>query len=502
MDDPLRRSPERKVRIQGEELLSLPMRPAAAVALGPFLAIALLLIPTPLSPAERMVAALTLWMVAWWLTEAVPLGATSLLPLALLPALGVLPAKEAAAPYANELIFLFLAGFLLARGLEQWRAHERLAFGIVARTGLDGPRMLLGLMIATAFLSMWISNTATAAMMYPIAIALGGFVPAGTAGDRTRTGLMLGIAFAASIGGLGTLIGTPPNLIMAAAAESLAQRPIGFGEYMLIGVPAVLILLPAAWAIIAWGTCRGMAAATADARSLVDQRRAALGPLGTAERRVIAVFLAAAVAWILREPKAIGGLVIPGLADLLPGLTDTGIGILAAISLFVLSSGGDAPRRLLTWQEAKEIPWEVLLLFGGGLSLAAGMEASGLTARLAGSLGGLAGLPRPVIFLALAALVVVLSELASNTAVAALMMPLAASLGAAVGIPPLVLILVTGLAASTGFALPVATPPNAIAFGSGMVPVRTMAKAGLWLDVIAILTVVLLASLLVPLVLG
>ena len=490
------------MQIQQEEILSLLMRPATAVALGPLLAITFVLLPTPLSPAERKVAALTLWMVVWWLSEAVPLGATSLLPLALLPTLGVLPAKDAAAPYANELIFLFLAGFLLARALEQWRAHERLAFGIVARTGLDGPRMVLGLMVATGFLSMWISNTATAAMMYPIALALGGFVPQGEAGDRTRAGLMLGIAFAASIGGLGTLIGTPPNLIMAAAAQALAGRSIGFGEYMLIGVPAVLLLLPAAWAILVWGPCRGMAAATAEAKGVIDARRAALGPLAGAERRVIAVFLVAAVAWILREPKAIGSLFIPGLTALVPGLTDTGIGILAAVTLFLIPSGGETPRPLLTWHEAKEIPWEVLLLFGGGLSLAAGMEASGLTTRLAGSLAGLAGLPRPLIYLALAGLVVVLSELASNTAVAALMMPLAASLGAAVGIPPIMLIIVTGLAASTGFALPVATPPNAIAFGSGMVPVRTMAKAGLALDLVSVLLIVLLASLLVPLVLG
>jgi sodium-dependent dicarboxylate transporter 2/3/5 len=491
------------VRIGREEIPSLPMRPSAAVALGPLLAIAFFALPTPLSPAERKVAALTIWMVVWWLSEAVPLGATSLLPLALLPTLGVLPARDAAAPYANELIFLFLAGFLLARALEQWRAHERLAFGIVARTGLGGPRMVLGLMLATGFISMWISNTATAAMMYPIALALGGFVPQGEAGDRTRAGLMLGIAFAASIGGLGTLIGTPPNLIMAASAQSLAGRSIGFGEYMLIGVPAVLLLLPAAWAIIVWGPCRGMAAATADAKQVIDERRAALGPLGGAERRVVTVFLVAAVAWILREPKGIGGLTIPGLTDLLPGLTDTGIGVLAAISLFVIPGGGLAPRRLLTWQEAKEIPWEVLLLFGGGLSLAAGMEGSGLTTRLAHSLTGLSGHDSPIVaYLALALLVVILSELASNTAVAALMMPLAASLGPAVGIHPLGLIVVTGLAASTGFALPVATPPNAIAFGSGLVPIRMMAKAGLWLDLIAILVIVALAVTLVPMVLG
>jgi sodium-dependent dicarboxylate transporter 2/3/5 len=347
---------------------------------------------------------------------------------------------------------------------------------------------------------MWISNTATAAMMYPIALALGSFVPPGAAGDKTRAALMLGIAFAASIGGLGTLIGTPPNLIMAAAAGSIAGRPIGFGEYMLIGIPAVLVLLPAAWGVLVWGASRGMASAGVGAEAMIAERRAKLGPLQGAERRVIIIFLIAATAWIMREPKVLGSVRIPGLVDLLPGLTDTGIGIFAAVLLFVVSAGRVHQRALLTWTEAREIPWDVLLLFGGGLSLAAGMEASGLTVRLANTLGGLAGLPHLVIYLALAALIVALSELASNTAVAALMMPLVASLGGAVGIPPLTLIVVTGLAASAGFALPIATPPNAIAFGSGMVPVRTMAKAGLWLDLIAIVVVALLAVTLIPLV--
>lgn len=460
------------------------MRRFFILALGPLLALAALLLPLP--PAEQRVAGLTAWMVAWWLTEAVPLGVTSLLPLALLPALGVLTPKDASAPYANELIFLFLAGFLLARALEHWKAHERLAYGIVARTGLDGPRMLFGLMAATGFLSMFVSNTATAAMMYPIAIALGGFVPQGAAGDRTRTALMLGIAFAASIGGMGTLIGTPPNLIMAAGAESLAGRHLGFGEYLLIGVPAVLVLLPVAWALLAFGTCRGMAGADPKAGRLLAERHSALGPLVGSERRVVAIFALTALAWIWPGPKP---------------FSDAAIGLLGATLLFVVPAGAPhGGRALLEWDEAKSLPWDVLLLFGGGLSLAAGMEASGLTARLAGSLAALGGLPKPVIVLALAALVVALSEIASNTAVAALMMPLVASLGGATGIPTIELIVVTGLAASAGFALPVATPPNAIAFGSGLVPVRTMAKAGVWLDLMAILVVVLLASVLVPVV--
>ena len=324
-------------------------------------------------------------------------------------------------------------------------------------------------------------------MMSPIPLALGGFVPAGAAGDRTRTALMLGIAFAASIGGMGTLIGTPPNLIMAAAAGSLAGRHVGFGEYLLIGVPAVLLLLPATWALLVYGSCRGMAGADPGAKQILAERHASLGSLVGSERRVVAIFALTALAWIWPGPKP---------------FSDAAIGLLGATLLFVVPAGAPhGGRALLEWDEAKTLPWDVLLLFGGGLSLAAGMEASGLTARLAGSLAALGGLPRPVIFLALAALVVTLSEIASNTAVAALMMPLVASLGGATGIPTIELIMVTGLAASAGFALPVATPPNAIAFGSGLVPVRVMAKAGVWLDLIAIVVVVLIASLLVPVVL-
>ena len=470
---------------------------------GPAAGLVVTLLLGALPQAQARTAGLAAWMVVWWLTEAVPLGVTSLLPLALLPALGVLTVPQATAPYANDLIFLFLAGFLLALALERWRAHERLAYALVARTGTGGARMLFGLMAATALLSMWISNTATAAMMYPLAVALGGFAPAGAAGDRTRAALMLGIAFAASIGGLGTLIGTPPNLILAAAAHDLTGRAIGFGAYLWIGVPLVAVLLPLAWAVLVLGPARGMAGADAGAAAAVDERRRQLGALAGAERRVVLIFALVALGWVLREPKALGVVAIPGLATWAPGLSDAGIGLLGATLLFLVPApGAPEPRALLTWDEARDLPWEVLLLFGGGLSLAAGMEASGLTARLAQGLAGLGSFPRPVLYLALAALVVALSELASNTAVAALMMPLAASLGAATGVPPLTLMVVAALAASAGFALPVATPPNAIAFGSGLVPVRMMARTGLWLDLIAILVVVLAAVLLVPLVVG
>jgi len=458
------------------------------LASGPALFALTLLLGTGLPAAERQVLAAALWMMAWWLTEAVPLAATSLLPMLLFPTLGTVPFPKIATGYANELIFLFLAGFLLAAALESWRAHERLALALVSRAGGDSRRIILGVMVATGLLSMWISNTATAAMMYPIAMAIGGLFGWTGAGTQARTALMLGVAYAASIGGMGTLIGTPPNLILAANAEQLAGRSIGFGQFMALGVPMVLVLLPACWLLLVYLLFPGNVTLGADARLLLRDRRAALGPLAGGERAVLAVFGLTAAGWIIG----------------VPGLTDTGIGLAGALLMFVLHARGEEGqwRPLLRWREAREIPWDVLLLFGGGLALASAMESSGLTTHLAGQLTLLNGAPPVVIELGLAVLVLVLSELASNTAVAAMAMPLAATLALATGQPPLTLLLVTGFAASTGFALPIATPPNAIVFGSGQVRVGQMFRAGFLLDVVAIVVIVGLLDLLIPLVLG
>lgn len=444
------------------------------------------------------------WMAVWWLTEPVPLAATSLLPIVLFPLLGVRSAREAAAPYANELVFLFLAGFLLAAALERWNAHSRIAYSIVAGIGGGARRVVLGVMLATAFVSMWISNTATAAMMYPIALAVGALFGAGRDADRTRTALMLGVAYAASIGGMATLIGTPPNLIFAGATKELVQRTVSFAEFLLVGLPIAAVLLPLTWALLVFGLFRGRVDLGRDARRILRERRAALGPLAGGEIRTITVFLVTVAAWLMRERKELGAVTLPGLSDLAPGMTDASVGLAGALLLFVVpdrdpKAGG---RPLLTWREARDVPWDVLLLFGGGLSLAAAMDSSGLAKWLAGGLGGLAGSPRLVVYLAFAGLVLVLSELASNTAVAAMMMPIAAALAPAVGEPPVALMLVAALAASTGFALPVATPPNAIVFGSGQVSVRQMARAGILLDVLAVAVIVTAVALLYPVVFG
>ena len=477
---------------------------AAALVAGPA-AFALLAAAAPASLAREaaMVLGVAAWMGIWWITEAIPLGATSLLPLALFPLLGVSSMRQAAEPYANDLVFLFLAGFFIAAALQHWRAHSRIAYGIVGAVGGGSRRLVFGVMLATAAISMWISNTATAAMMYPIALAIAEMAEDSDAGRNLRTALMLGVAYAASIGGMATLIGTPPNLLMAGAAAELTGTRIGFTQFMAIGVPVALVLLPVCWLLLMF-LFPARASLREGARSELAARRTELGRLGGGERLTMIVFVLTALAWFFRERKDIAGVVIPGLADIAPGLTDSGIGIAGALLLFVVHGRGadGASRPLLTWREARAIPWEVLLVYGGGFSLATAMDSSGLARWLGTLMGGLGGLPDIVVYAGVALMVLVLSEVASNTATAAMALPIAAALGYAIGEPPVALMLVTALAASAGFALPVATPPNLIVFGSGHVSVRQMARAGVLLDLVAIAAVVLLVTLLYPLVFG
>jgi sodium-dependent dicarboxylate transporter 2/3/5 len=302
---------------------------------------------------------------------------------------------------------------------------------------------------------------------------------------------------------MATLIGTPPNLIFAGAAKELAHRELSFADFLLVGFPIAAVLLPACWALLVFVLFRGRVDFGPEARRALVERRDALGPMRGGELRTVLVFLVTVAGWLLRERKEIGALTIPGLADFAPAVSDATVGLAGALLLFVVSdraprTGG---RPLLTWREAREIPWEVLLLFGGGLSLAAAIESSGLARWLGEGVAGLAGSSRFLVYAGLAGAVVVLSELASNTAVAAMAMPIAAALAPGLGEPALALMLVAALAASAGFALPVATPPNAIVFGSGQVGIRQMAKAGVVLDLVAVVVVVLAVTILYPLVL-
>jgi sodium-dependent dicarboxylate transporter 2/3/5 len=448
-----------------------------ALAGGPLAACAVWLAPAPagMPATAQTVAGLAVWMALWWLTAVVPLAATALLPLVVLPVAGELRVDDVAGRYADPIIFLFMGGFFLAAASERWNLHRRLALGVLSLVGTDASRVVLAIMAATAFTSMWISNTATAAMMLPIVVALHDLARR-AAPERARpfgVAVTLGMAYAASIGGIATLIGTPPTAIFAAAARQATGRPIGFAEWMLVGVPLAAALLAVCWVVLVRVVQRVKGPLEGIAELLADER-ASLGPWTAGQRVTVAVLAATALAWVLREPKIVGGITIPGIASFAPGMSDAGIAVLAGLVLFVT--------RVLDWDSAKRIPWDVLLLFGGGLALAAAFESSGLAAWLGDRLGGLAGAPTVVVVAAVTLFFVLLTELTSNTATAAMGMPLAASLAPALGVAPLALMAAAALGSALGFMLPVGTPPNALAFGTGAVSVREMARAGIWLD--------------------
>lgn len=477
-------------------------------------------------------------MAVWWTTEAIPIPATALLPLVLFPGLGVLSMAEAAEPYANELIFLFMGGFFLAAAMERWGLHRRIALAIVAAVGTGPERLVLGFMLATGFLSMWISNTATTAMMLPIGLAMVAIFGGGDgeavvnrgAPERPSTGepfdgpdrpdrtdrtdramgnapssfgtaLMLGIAYGASIGGVATLIGTPPNAIMAGAAQEMLGVEIGFLSWMLVGLPIAALLMPLAWLLLVRvlyppGAVRG------DAGALLQQERDAQGRMGRGERIVAAVFALTALAWVLRAPKELGAVTIPGLQTLAPAVRDSTIGIGAALLLFLIPVDRKRGVFALEWDQARRIPWGVLVLFGGGLSLARAMDVSGLATWIGTGVTGLAGVPDWVLFLSVAAVFVALTEITSNTATSTMAMPIMAGAAVGLGTGPVPLMATAALAASMAFMLPVATPPNAIVFASDHVTIPRMARAGIWLNLLALATITVAVTLLVPLVLS
>jgi solute carrier family 13 (sodium-dependent dicarboxylate transporter), member 2/3/5 len=472
----------------------------AVLVAGPLALAAAIWLPAPGAmdePAWR-VAGLAAWMALWWLSAVVPLEATALLPLVVLPLLGTDDFAAVAVRYADPVIFLFLGGFFIAAALERWNLHRRFAAAALQVAGTDQRRIVLAFLLATAFLSMWISNTATAVMMLPIAAAAAGLergqVPRDPApGGGFPVALLLAVAYGASLGGVATLIGSPPNAIYAANARAVAGAEVTFASWLPIGLAVGLPMLAVAWWVLV-GVCR---VPKGPAGRLI---RVPAGPaqgIGVGERFVLGVFGAAALAWVLRTPKVLGAVRLPGLTDLAPGLTDAGIAMLAALLLFVVPLRGARHRFALDWDSARRIPWGVLLLFGGGLALAGAFETSGLTAWIGGRLTGLRGLPGPAVVAATATLFIFLTELTSNTATAALGMPLLAGAAEGLGMSPVPLMLTAALGASMAFMLPVATPPNAIVFGYGVLRVGQMARVGILLNVAAIAVVTVVVSFLV-----
>jgi sodium-dependent dicarboxylate transporter 2/3/5 len=463
------------------------MKRRAVLILGPALFLAALLTSGPggLTDAAWHVAGLAAWMALWWLTAIVPLEATALLPIVVLPLTGVVPLAGVTRSYADPVIFLFLGGFFLAATLERWNLHRRFALGTVRLVGTDARRVVLAFMLASAFASMWISNTATAIMMLPIAIAvIGRPRDAGHSNGGFPTALMLGVARAASVGGVATLIGTPPNAILAGAARELLGEDIGFAQWMAFALPISAFMLVGCWLLlVTMFRVRGRVAGLEDT---LERERDSLGPMAGGERFVLAVFALTALAWVLRAPKTIGGVRIPGLSDLLPGISDPAIAIAAALVLFVVPVTGAKHRVALDWESASKVPWGILLLFGGGLALAGAFGASGLSEWVGGRLASLRGVPLPLVVMATAGVFVFLTELTSNTASSALGMPLIVGVAVGLDLPALPLMATVAVASSMAFMLPVATPPNAIVFGSGWIQPADMARAGIGLNILAI----------------
>lgn len=498
---------------------TVPVRWAGLV-LGPLAAFAVYhLIPAEaLTHAPRVVASLGTLMALWWLTEAVPVAVTSLLPFAILPLCDVGSAKTVASAYADEVVFLFLGGFLLGASVERWGLHKRVALTVISLFGSSPAMLIGGFMLATALISMWVSNTATTMMMMPIGLSVVRMVTnangqvansqiakgqiAKSEGDvagqrRFAVALVLGIAYAASIGGIGTWVGTPPNTILRGFMDARGLKPVGFAQWMFgVGLPIIAVFLPAAWLLLTLVVFRvpfGAGGIAGLSRDELRREREALGPFSRGEWLTALIFGAAILAWIFR-PQLAALLHLQtqnAKGEMVPLLSDAGIAIIASLLMFVIPVEARKGIHVLDWRTFKGIPWHVLLLTGGGLCLADAMTRTGLDAYLATQFAGLKGVPFWVLVLALTAGIAALSELASNAAVTTAALPVLWAAAEGLDMHPYLLIVPATLAASCGFMLPVATPPNGIAYATGMVRGRDMLRAGLAIDIAGVLAITL-----------
>ncbi|WP_007025682.1 SLC13 family permease [Saccharomonospora iraqiensis] len=475
------------------------------IVLGPVLAVlTYLLLPTSLSPDGRVTAAVAVLMAVWWVTEALPLAVTALLPLVLFPFLGVGEIGEVAAPYADDIIFLFMGGFLIALAMQRWNLHRRIALRTVLAVGTGPVRLVAGFMLATAFISMWVSNTATAVMMLPIGVSVLGLVSQlgdGEGDANFATALMLGIAYAASIGSLATIIGTPPNTLLVGYLEENFDITLTFGEWMLFGLPVSAVFLVLAWLVLTRVVFRPRLRSLPGGRELIRGQLREMGRMSRGERNALAVFVLAAVSWIaipaLADVDAVAG-AVPWLGN----VSDAGIAMTAAVVLFLLPVDARAGVRTLDWDTAKTLPWGILLLFGGGLSLSTRFTDTGLSEWIGEQVGGLSVLPLILLAAAAALLVLILTELTSNTATAAAFLPILGGVAVGLGHGPMVLAVPAAMAATCAFMLPVATPPNAIVFGSGHVRIGQMIRGGVLLNVLGLVLITLAAYTLGAWVLG
>ena len=451
---------------------------------------------TAMSVEAWRAAAIGLWMAVWWATEAVPVPVTALLPIVVFDPLGIASIRDAAAPYAHPTIYLFLGGFILALALERWNLHRRIALSILDKTGTDGRRLIGGFMLVCALLSMWMTNTSTTMMLLPIVLSIVAVIRDNVTdlSDKDRENfqiaMLLGLAYSASIGGLATLIGTPPNALLAGFMAENYGLELSFARWMLVGVPVSAVMLPIAWFVLT----RYLYPVNVPASQAVDDHlrklREQLGPITTPERRVAIIFVTVVASWMFRKP------VTEWLG--ISGVSDAGIVMTAALLLFLLPSGKKSSAQLMTWQDMARLPWGVLILFGGGLSLAMAVSDSGLALWLGQQLAPLNAWGTAVLVVASVALVIFLTELTSNLATTATLLPVMGAIAIQAGLPPMVLVVPVTIAASCAFMLPVATPPNAIVFSTGKLSIPQMVKAGIVLNIIGIIIVSLAALNLAP----
>lgn len=461
--------------------------------LGPlcFILIHFFVHPEGLSEQGKSVLGVTAWIAIWWITEAVPIEVTALMPLILFPLTGGLGLKETGAAYGHKFIFLFVGGFTLAIAIEKWQLHKRIALYIIKLIGTSLINIMLGFMLSTALLSMWISNTATTVMMLPIGMAVIAQLNGGnTLKKDTPFGkaLMLSIAYSASIGGMATLIGTPPNLIFVGVIQELYGIEISFFQWFKFGLPITMVLLLICWLYLGKFAFNLKGQQFPGGKTMINEQIKELGKFSREEKTVLIVFLLTAFAWISRSFL---------IKQFVPNIDDTIIALIAAVVLFILPSSKKG-KKLLTWNDAVQLPWGVLLLFGGGIALAIGFDDSGLAGWVGNQLSVLQGVSLLVMVFVIIASVNFLTEITSNLATTAILLPILASLAVVVDIHPFLLLAAATVAASCAFMLPVATAPNALVFGSGYIKMSDMIRAGVWLNIISIIVLTFFVYFILP----
>ncbi len=471
------------------------MQKRLGLIIGPLLLLIILLL-TPfegLSEQGHAVLATTIWIAVWWVTEAIPIAATALLPIVLFPLTGGMNLASTTASFGHKYVFLYLGGFLIAIGIEKWNLHRRIALTIIAFIGSDTRKIILGFMIATAFLSMWISNTATSVMMLPIGLAIIKQLKDNPDTDEDENlifgkALMLGIAYSASIGGIATLIGTPPNLVLAGIIESTYGYEITFLEWFQFGLPVALLLLIFCWYYLTRIAYKFKQVDFPGGLKEIQRLKSNLGIISKEERRVGFVFILAALCWISRSFI---------LQPLFPGIDDTIIAILFGITLFIIPSKNNK-EPLLNWKDTLNLPWGIILLFGGGMALAKAFDESGLALWLGNLMTEFGGFPFFILLLLLITAVNFLTEITSNLATTAMLLPVLAPLALEVGVHPFGLMVGAAVAASCAYMLPVATPPNAVVFGSGYLRIPDMVSKGIVLNLFSILVISIMVYFLLP----